>query len=85
MKLVLLLALVIGSGSALLAQSGPNDALARDIYKQLVEINTTDTPAGNVTKAAEAMAVRLQAAGFADGDVQVLGPATHTRATWSRA
>ena len=29
----------------LIAQSGPNDARAREIYKELVEINTTDTPA----------------------------------------
>ena len=58
----------------LAAQSGPNDARAREIYKQLIEINTTDTPAGNVTKAAEAVAARLKAAGFPAADVQVLGP-----------
>jgi acetylornithine deacetylase/succinyl-diaminopimelate desuccinylase-like protein len=56
------------------AQSGPNDQLARDIFKELIEINTTDTPAGSVTKAAEAMAARLRAGGFAAADVQVLGP-----------
>ena len=56
------------------AQSAPNDARAREIYKELVEINTTDTPAGNVTRAAEAMAARLRAAGFPDRDIQVLGP-----------
>jgi acetylornithine deacetylase/succinyl-diaminopimelate desuccinylase-like protein len=49
--------------------------LARDIYKELVEINTTDTPAGDNTKAAEAMAARLRAAGFPAADVQVLTPA----------
>jgi len=59
---------------AVVAQSGPNDARAREIYKELVEINTTDTPAGNVTKAAEAMAARLRAAGFPDADIQLLGP-----------
>src|SRR6476620_3532641 len=56
------------------AQSGPNDLRAREIYKELVEINTTDTPAGNVTKAAEAVAARLKAAGFPASDIQVLGP-----------
>ena len=56
------------------AQTGPNDPRAREIYKELVEINTTDTPAGNVTKAADAMAARLKAAGFPAADVQVLGP-----------
>ena len=56
------------------AQNGPNDARAREIYKELVEINTTDTPAGNVTKAAEAVAARLKAAGFPAADMQILGP-----------
>ena len=60
------------SGQRVTAQSAPNDALAREIFKQLIEINTTDTPAGNVTTAAEAMAARLKAAGITD--VQVLGP-----------
>ena len=57
------------------AQSAPHEQRARDIYKELVEINTTDTPAGSVTKAAEAMAARLRAAGFADADIRLLGPA----------
>ncbi len=56
------------------AQSKPHEARAREIYKELVEINTTDTPAGNVTNAAVAMAARLKAAGFPEADVQVLGP-----------
>ncbi|MEO8361394.1 MAG: M20/M25/M40 family metallo-hydrolase [Vicinamibacteria bacterium] len=56
------------------AQTGPNDARAREIYKQLIEINTTDTPAGNVTTAAEAMAARLKSAGFPAADIQILGP-----------
>jgi acetylornithine deacetylase/succinyl-diaminopimelate desuccinylase-like protein len=47
---------------------------ARDIFKELIEINTTDTPAGNVTTAAEAMAKRFLAAGFSQADVQVIGP-----------
>jgi acetylornithine deacetylase/succinyl-diaminopimelate desuccinylase-like protein len=49
------------------------DVLARDILRELVEINTTDS-SGSTTKAAEAMAARLKAAGFADADVRVLGP-----------
>lgn len=47
--------------------------LSRDIFKQLIEINTTDS-VGNVTTAAEAMAQRLRDAGFPDSDIQVLGP-----------
>ena len=60
--------------AALLAQSTPNEQRARAIFKELIEINTTDTPAGNVTAAAEAAAARLKAAGFPDADVQVIGP-----------
>src|SRR5437763_533526 len=66
--------LCLVSAVTLRGQAGPNEQRARDVYKQLVEINTTDTPAGNVTKAAEAMAARLKAAGFPAADVQVLGP-----------
>jgi acetylornithine deacetylase/succinyl-diaminopimelate desuccinylase-like protein len=72
MKCAILLA-TLGVG-VLSAQSGPNDARAVEIFKQLIEINTTDTPSGNVTTAAEAVAARLTAAGFAAADVQVLGP-----------
>ena len=47
--------------------------LAHDIFKQLIEINTTDS-VGNVTMAAEAMAKRLRDGGFAEGDLKVAGP-----------
>jgi acetylornithine deacetylase/succinyl-diaminopimelate desuccinylase-like protein len=47
--------------------------LGRDIFKELIEINTTDST-GNTTTAANAMAARLRDAGFAATDVQVLGP-----------
>jgi acetylornithine deacetylase/succinyl-diaminopimelate desuccinylase-like protein len=68
-------AAIAGLAAAMLvAQSGPNDPRAREIFKELIEINTTDTPNGNVTRAAEAVAARLTAAGFPAADVQVLGP-----------
>lgn len=47
--------------------------LARDIFKQLIEINTTDS-VGSTTVAAQAMAKRLLDAGFPAADVHVLGP-----------
>ena len=47
--------------------------MAREIFKQLIEINTTDS-VGNVTTAAEAMAKRLRDAGFASNDLMVAGP-----------
>ncbi|HEY6483643.1 MAG TPA: M20/M25/M40 family metallo-hydrolase [Steroidobacteraceae bacterium] len=50
-----------------------SNALAHDIFKQLVEINTTES-VGNVTHASQAMAQRLREAGFAPADIQILGP-----------
>src|SRR5437660_11652961 len=47
--------------------------LARDIFRHLIEINTTDS-VGNVTTAAEAMAKRLREAGFEEKDIQIAGP-----------
>jgi len=47
--------------------------LARDIIRQLIDINTTDS-VGNVTTAAEAMAKRLREAGFDEKDIQTAGP-----------
>src|SRR5262247_3461252 len=53
------------------ATPAPHQRLLREIYQELVEINTTDS-VGDNTKAAEAMARRLLAAGFPAADVQVL-------------
>jgi acetylornithine deacetylase/succinyl-diaminopimelate desuccinylase-like protein len=56
-------------------RAGASDArqLAREIFKELIEINTTDST-GDTTKAADAMAARLIAAGLPPADVRVLGP-----------
>src|SRR5947207_15173294 len=66
---------ILSTGAA--AQDGLSSAdraLARDIFKQLIEINTTDS-LGNTPRAARAMAQRLLAAGFPAADVRVLlGP-----------
>ncbi len=67
------LALAVASAVVLTAQAGPHEARAKEIFKQLVEINTTHS-VGDTTKAAEAMAARFKAAGFPDADVRVLGP-----------
>src|SRR5579864_9509945 len=50
--------------------------LVHDIYKQLIEINTSFTT-GATTPAARAMADRLRAEGFPASDIQVLGAADH--------
>src|SRR5215831_2736261 len=52
----------------------PQQQLAYDIYKELIEIDTT-TATGDTRRAAEAMAARLKAAGFPDTDVQAFSPA----------
>jgi acetylornithine deacetylase/succinyl-diaminopimelate desuccinylase-like protein len=56
----------------LCAQS-PDHKLAREIFQQLIEINTTDS-SGDNTRAAEAMAARFRAAGYPARDVQILAP-----------
>ncbi|MGC1461583.1 MAG: M20/M25/M40 family metallo-hydrolase [Terracidiphilus sp.] len=73
-------ALAFCVSTSLLAQetlpktSAEDRALGRSILKELIEINTTDTPRGNVTTATEAMRKRLLEAGFAPQDVLLLGP-----------
>jgi acetylornithine deacetylase/succinyl-diaminopimelate desuccinylase-like protein len=47
--------------------------LTHDIFKQLIEINTTDS-VGSITAASEAMAQRFRDAGFPETDIHVLGP-----------
>jgi acetylornithine deacetylase/succinyl-diaminopimelate desuccinylase-like protein len=50
-----------------------NDQRARDIFEQLININTTGS-SGSTTVASNAMAKRLTDAGFPAADVQVIGP-----------
>jgi acetylornithine deacetylase/succinyl-diaminopimelate desuccinylase-like protein len=73
--LVLLAAMATSSASdPLTAQTlTPHQRLAREIYKELVEINTVDS-VGSTTVAAEAMARRFRAAGFPAADVRILVP-----------
>ena len=47
--------------------------LSREIYKELVEINT-GVETGNITTAAVAMAARFKAAGIPEADIFVGGP-----------
>ncbi len=51
----------------------PDQQLARDIYKELIEINTADS-VGSTTVAADAVAKRLLAAGFPAADIFQGGP-----------
>lgn len=51
----------------------PNDKLLREIYQELVEINTTDS-VGSCTDAANAMAARLRTGGYTYADMQIIIP-----------
>jgi acetylornithine deacetylase/succinyl-diaminopimelate desuccinylase-like protein len=59
---------------ALTATAPADRAEAREIFKQLIEINTTDTPQGSVTAGSAAMEKRFLDAGFPREDVHLLGP-----------
>ena len=76
MKRVGLVALLMTLPLPLDAQAprslSPNDQRARDIFEQLININTTGS-SGSTTVAASAMAKRLSDAGFPAADVQVIG------------
>jgi acetylornithine deacetylase/succinyl-diaminopimelate desuccinylase-like protein len=61
----------LASGAELPA---PRQALVREIYEELLEIDTTHST-GSTTVAAEAVARRLRAAGVPEEDVAQLGPA----------
>lgn len=59
-----------------LSAQNPENQLLRDIFAQLLDINTAvDT--GETTSAAKAMAQRLRAAGFPEQDIHILGPVPH--------
>ena len=67
--------LALSLGLPVFAQDSSADrAEAREIFKQLIEINTTDTPKGSVTAASKAMQRRFLDAGFLPDDVHLLGP-----------
>jgi acetylornithine deacetylase/succinyl-diaminopimelate desuccinylase-like protein len=78
MKRAGLVALLIGMSAPLRAQTprtlSPNDQRARDIFEQLININTTGS-SGSTTIASQAMADWLLKAGVPAADVQVIGPA----------
>jgi acetylornithine deacetylase/succinyl-diaminopimelate desuccinylase-like protein len=69
-----LLALALAAAGPLAAQDRALtewEALARDLLRELVEINTTES-SGSTARAAHAMAARLRAAGFPERDVVVV-------------
>lgn len=55
-----------------------DQAAFRALYKELVEINTTQS-VGDCTRAAEAMAVHLRAVGYGGNDLQIIVPPGHPK------
>ena len=70
-RTLLAFALIALSSAPGQAQQTKWDSTARSLFKELVEINTTESK-GSTLVAARAMAARLKAAGFPDSDVVVL-------------
>ena len=71
---LILASMICGAAAGPRAQDNVDArSYARSTFRELIEINTTDS-AGNVTAAAEAMGKRLREAGFADRDIQIDGP-----------
>ncbi len=60
------------------AQPRPDQIAFRDLYKELVETNTT-LSSGSCTLAAERMAARMKAAGFDDGQLTLFAAAEHPK------
>jgi acetylornithine deacetylase/succinyl-diaminopimelate desuccinylase-like protein len=79
-RLVLATLCVILWAASLPAQAPPGrsagdyQALARSVFKELIEIKSTESGVGS-TPAAEAVARRLRDAGFPERDIQIGGPA----------
>lgn len=81
--------LLLAAGLALAALPGlaraqadpaprPDQLAFRDLYKELVETNTT-LSSGSCTAAAEKMAARLKAAGYADADLHLFQAEGHPK------
>jgi acetylornithine deacetylase/succinyl-diaminopimelate desuccinylase-like protein len=68
----LLLAVLLGTAPTPTADAA-DAALAREVFKQLIELDTSQGT-GDTTRAANAVAARLRAAGVPKADVRVVGP-----------
>jgi len=71
-------AVLPGLAGAQSAAPRPDQLAFRALYKELVEINTT-LSVGSCTQAAEAMAARLKAAGYADSDLHLIVDPAHPK------
>ncbi|MGA2888091.1 MAG: M20/M25/M40 family metallo-hydrolase [Terracidiphilus sp.] len=72
-KLIAVAAVLLTPSASIAQIDAPTHKLALDIFKQLIEINTTES-SGSVTAAAVAMRQRFLTGGFAPQDVYLGGP-----------
>ena len=77
-KIVPAMLLAAVSTTSMAQTPRPDQVAFRDLYKELVETNTTQS-AGSCTLAAERMAARLKAAGFADKDITLFATPEHPK------
>ena len=75
---IMLAAAAIGQAAAADVGLRPDQAAFRDLYKELVETNTTLSE-GSCTLAAERMAARLRAAGMADSQLTLFADPAHPK------
>jgi acetylornithine deacetylase/succinyl-diaminopimelate desuccinylase-like protein len=76
--LLLAAAIAVAAAPPARAEFGPGESRFRDIYKELVETNTS-LSAGSCTLAAERMAARLRTAGFSDADLHLFTAPGHPK------
>ena len=69
---IITISLVLAASFKMIFAQSEHEKLAREIFKELIEINSS--PDFGSTKAVEAMAKRLRDAGFPDSDIFVGGP-----------
>jgi acetylornithine deacetylase/succinyl-diaminopimelate desuccinylase-like protein len=78
LSLLLLLAFARAASAQVAAPLRPDQAAFRELFKELVETNTT-LSSGSCTLAAERMAARLKAAGFADSQLTLFATPEHPK------
>jgi len=77
-SILLLIAIAAIAPARPAAQTRPDQAAFRDLYRELVETNTTRS-SGSCTLAAERMAARLRAAGFSDSQLTLFADPEHPK------
>jgi len=77
-KMLAALTFTMLAASPALAQVRPDQARFRELYKELVETNTT-LSSGSCTLAAERMGARLNAAGFTDDQITLFATPEHPK------